>query len=252
MRKPLFLIWLLLFLTVLSSGQDRVMRRPTYTATPFAPTDIASLKYWYKSDSISQSDGTTILSWLDSSPNTYALTQGIPGARPVFKTNQLNGKPSVRFDGTDDEMNDSASRLTAAPHTVFVVGFSTSIAAGYTRFAYDDNFRWGRTAAKLSFTTIGVQDYVTAADQLSASTPVILAFVYDSSFDMSFYKNGSFIETVTGSADPSAGGAMFVGSGAGAEYWAGDLFELCGFTTALTSGEISDMFTYLNGRYAIY
>lgn len=75
----------------------------TYRA--FEPTEISGLKAWYDASSIAQSDGTSVSAWLDKSGNEAHMYQSTSASQPVYKTNQLNSKPVVRFDGVDDFLN---------------------------------------------------------------------------------------------------------------------------------------------------
>lgn len=75
------------------------------TYRPFEPTEISGIKGWWKADSIAQADGSSISAWLDSSGNEAHMYQSSASAQPTLQTNELNGYPVVRFDGTNDFMN---------------------------------------------------------------------------------------------------------------------------------------------------
>jgi hypothetical protein len=68
----------------------------------FDPDSIAGLQGWWKADSLSLSDGDPVTSWTDSSGNGKTMATGVA---PSYQTNELNGLPIVRFDGTDDRLN---------------------------------------------------------------------------------------------------------------------------------------------------
>jgi hypothetical protein len=70
-----------------------------YVAT-FNPASVAGLLGWWKADSLfALADGDPVSVWPDSSANGRNATQS-GGARPVFKTNILNGQPTVLFRNT--------------------------------------------------------------------------------------------------------------------------------------------------------
>jgi 6-phosphogluconolactonase (cycloisomerase 2 family) len=75
------------------------------TYRPFEPTEISGIKGWWKADSIAQADGSSVSAWLDSSGNEAHMYQSSATAQPTLQTNELNGYPVVRFDGTNDFMN---------------------------------------------------------------------------------------------------------------------------------------------------
>jgi hypothetical protein len=60
------------------------------------------LKLWLDASVLTLSNNTAVSSWTDSSGNGYHATQSTGISQPIFKTNIINGKPIVRYDGTDD------------------------------------------------------------------------------------------------------------------------------------------------------
>ena len=91
----------------------------TYTATAslFDPSTIAGLKLWLKADTLALSDGASVAAWNDSSSNAYNLTGGAQ-----FKTNIVNGKPVVRFDGIGATLSRLVDIAVPQPYTIFVLG----------------------------------------------------------------------------------------------------------------------------------
>lgn len=54
---------------------------------------------------IDQSDNTAVSAWPDRSANNHTVSQSTAASQPTFRTNQLNGNPVVRFDGSADFLN---------------------------------------------------------------------------------------------------------------------------------------------------
>lgn len=81
-----------------------------------------TLPVWYKADSLVLTDGDPIATWVDVSGNNNDATQGNALYQPTFQTNEINGFPVVRFDGTNDFTDDA---LTYNAKTIFIV-FRTS------------------------------------------------------------------------------------------------------------------------------
>ena len=75
---------------------------------------------WLAADQITGlSDGDPLsVAWPDISGNAHDASQGTPGYYPGYETGEINGLPVVRFDGTDDYLQDSHSY---SGRTVFAV-----------------------------------------------------------------------------------------------------------------------------------
>lgn len=72
-------------------------------APSWTPTDIgAPLLVWYEGDGITQADGSAVTSWTDLSGNNRHATEATN--TPTYETNELNGKPVLRFDNVDDKL----------------------------------------------------------------------------------------------------------------------------------------------------
>jgi hypothetical protein len=64
----------------------------------WSPSDLSTLRAWYKADAISGlSNADAVTSWIDSSGSGYALSQVSTGTAPDYRTSVLNGLPVVRF-----------------------------------------------------------------------------------------------------------------------------------------------------------
>lgn len=74
------------------------------TDLTLAPTDIPTgrLMLWLKADALDLIDGAPVANWLDQSSARNDATEASTLNQPVYRKNVLNGKPVVRFDGSDD------------------------------------------------------------------------------------------------------------------------------------------------------
>lgn len=93
------------------------------------PDQVSGLLLWLKADSLTLNDDDPISTWTDSSSNGNNAT-GVTTARPLYKVNVLNGKPVVRFDGSNDVLN-FTSALSTIRTAIFVVKYTT----GYLNYA---------------------------------------------------------------------------------------------------------------------
>jgi hypothetical protein len=80
---------------------------------------------WWKADSFSLESGTEVggpgNEWLDQSGNNNDLTQISSVSRPVFRSDFVNGKPVVQFDGVDDILNLTSPLIYNGEYTFMIV-----------------------------------------------------------------------------------------------------------------------------------
>lgn len=166
------------------------------------------------------------------------------------KTNRLRGDFALSFDGTDDyvDCGNNAS-LNLTNNFTFVAWIKTTTTTGTKRIiGKAGSYAFGQANAKLLFTTLGVQDYFTTNNQLTADTWYHVAVVFDSSNDANFYVNGSFVETVAGTTPATVTANTFrIGqSGSNSEYWNGKIKNVRVFNTALTAAQIAALYNNSN------
>lgn len=99
------------------------------------PSIVSGLKAWFKADSITGlADAASVTTWADSSGNSNDVTTG--NASPIYKTNQANGLPIVRFTraSTQNLINNAPSAVLVSIFNWFVVlkRNSTSNAANHS------------------------------------------------------------------------------------------------------------------------
>lgn len=73
--------------------------------------------------------GSNVTSWNDKSGNARNLTQTTPAQQPTYQATGLNSRPTVRFDGIDDAMQNTAYSFGNSPSFAYAV-FQSSNAAG--------------------------------------------------------------------------------------------------------------------------
>ena len=98
------------------------------------PDQVSGLVLWLDADAITGlSDGNAVATWEDQSAEGNDLAQATADYRPTYQTGELNGKPVVRFDGSNDflEVNSFASGTISQPNTVFMV-VRDNVASGNT------------------------------------------------------------------------------------------------------------------------
>lgn len=104
----------------------------------FSPLSIPGLAFWGAPEFAFQEVARTtpaslnndpVGSWTDLSGTNHA-TQSTLGKRPLIKTNIINSRPALRFDGVDDDL--ALSGLTLGTQaTIFVVTQKSSTASAF-------------------------------------------------------------------------------------------------------------------------
>lgn len=82
----------------------------------------ATNRIWLDANTLALANGTACGSWTDRSGNAWTATSATT-SRPIFRTNQLNGFPSLDFDGSNDYLAMSnVTGIDGQPITWFLVG----------------------------------------------------------------------------------------------------------------------------------
>lgn len=202
------------------------------------PRAFGGLTVWLAADHITGlADGDPVATWPDSSGNGNDALQAAAGLRPLFKTNQICGRPAVRFDGVDDFMAivESATYKTASV-TVFVVARLTgtnahNIAIGYPHDVTHTSpfFRWALDfQANPDVALIVASDVELAtADFTTFNLWRVWTYVTQQRF---LLRDGHTVEYVPLGGPtityPNAVGLYIGGDVAGGQNFAGDIAEI--------------------------
>lgn len=112
---------------VAMSSQKRFYRKTLKNfgrKAQFSPSDLSSLHAWYKSSTLSLSDGDDVSTWSDSSGNGLDATES--SSPPTYNTsNTLNGYNSIYFNGSSNGnqlvIDISGNTLNNRSTTVFAI-----------------------------------------------------------------------------------------------------------------------------------
>lgn len=246
MRRPF------LFLAALCAAAAFAATFPvSFWASGFSPASISGLKVWLKADAINQTDGSAVSSWPDSSGNANNATQATGTNQPIFKTAILNGRPIVRFDGTNDNLKTAAFASPLSVSTIFVVAKMST--ADQIQYFYDGITTTNRNALLRYDAANGGQ-----LDQF-AGTEVFGAFVKGSFVVLSSVFNGASSATYNNGASIISGNVgtqTLTGLSVGADrinvaFLNGDIAEILVYDSALSSTDRAKARTYLSQKYAI-
>ena len=115
--------------------------------TGFNPTSLSGLKLWLDATDV-DGDGSAdtlvndanVSIWVDKSGQENNATQTTEYKKPSYKTNQLNGKPALFFDHSDDTM--ATSLNLTAPYTVGVIFNNLDVSGSPDRRAIAGSSNW--------------------------------------------------------------------------------------------------------------
>ena len=98
------------------------------------PEDISDLKLWYRASDLILNDNDLVQTWYDFSGNDFDAIQNTSANRPTYRTDQINGKPALVFDGVSDKLDLSGAALgilrNVSGVTVFLIAkYSTGTAS---------------------------------------------------------------------------------------------------------------------------
>ncbi|HON18345.1 MAG TPA: PKD domain-containing protein, partial [Salinivirgaceae bacterium] len=92
----------------------------------FSPQSLNSLALWLSADSVLISHGK-VVQWYDLSPNHFLIQQPTATNQPQKVENGLNGRPVIRFNGTNTYLDGGdILDLGTNSHTVFLIGSRNS------------------------------------------------------------------------------------------------------------------------------
>ena len=222
----------------------------------FVPTDLADLKLWLKADGVlwqdsgrttrALVDGDRVGAWDDGSGTNNHATQGADARRGTLKLNVQNGKPAVRFDGTDDVLVTPNANGTA--QTLFVVckyisgngsavcGFHDS-SAMLGVFGGSYYWQWREGGGYPTFGAAG-------------TSAALLTLRFNSAASCDVYRSGTFNQTFDPN-DTFMNKVLDVGGLSAGNYGNYDVFELLLYGAALADASRLKVEGYLNARWAL-
>jgi hypothetical protein len=215
----------------------------------FSPDDIAGLECWLKADAIGLSDGANVTTWEDSHTSNKDAT-GATGQ--TFETNEINGLPVVRFDGTDDKMTVSGITNNDATRTIFMVARAQSHTTGDAFWGFVANaemtmagngtVRWSTNQA------VAVQSLTGAGTAGSTVRVITLRFNSTSSAD-GYDGAGAAQNFDPNDVYQSGTSPLVLGARASTAFGNVDIAEFLVFDSALVDADLDDVRNYLLDKW---
>jgi hypothetical protein len=232
----------------------------------FTPSILPDLKLWLAADRISGLvDGDPVTTWADLSGQGNNATQGTGAAKPTYKTNIVNGRPALLFDGVDDFLDVPApieALLQTSTKSVFAVVkwvtlvnntriFTLANGAAQTRFSLGiiSGFNY-----YLIYTTgSATQSNSIMTGGAAPSTSVAQIFdVTQNGTALAGYVNGTLGNSVNDAGTTAPNTAGTVGSNQGGSLWANVyICEIVAYDTALSASDRARVRRYLGAKYSV-
>ncbi|NJK91334.1 MAG: hypothetical protein HC904_05570 [Blastochloris sp.] len=256
-----------------TSGSAGVLSTSVFDSNNIMVLPQTGMQLWLKADSLTGANASAVSQWDDQSGNGVNVTQPTAGNQPTLRTSEINGKPVVRFDGSNDFLQGNATAgMKPAQFTILAV----SQRKGSNDFAHILSMPWANSGWNSPYVSweLCVQNYGADSEKPSASlalnsttrayltanapkaldTPFYIATSYNG-LKYKLYVDGDAKETnATGSAAYGNAALFNVGSqGAysNGSYLNGDIAEVLFYDRTLTDEERWDIESYFHAKYAV-
>jgi len=209
--------------TVPSSSSSSSSSLQTLTPLPLSAYET-QLTARFHANTLSQSDNTNVVSWVNSKDNSLA-TQGDSTKQPIYSRTGMNGFPSLVFDGTKF-MNGPSVHPINSPYTVIVVAKSTcniqycSLLTVSTPGVYPNQPVGGHSIIFQKFYTdynmLPVQDqtFFDGGDEFPMTIPFVVSIVWDGT-SMKTYGNEFLKKSDVKAANNVTDASVLIGQPAG-------------------------------------
>jgi hypothetical protein len=193
------------------------------------------------------SDGAAVASWTDVSGNAAHAVQATGGNQPTYQTAEVNGRPVIRFDGSDQLVATFAGSQAQPNAVAIVVRHGTSVTGPqYLLDGLDTSNRHG-----LFINAIGQLEAFAGASIIgtgpTAGEVVIYTWNVNGASSV-LYRNG--VSHASGDVGAQALGGLSVGARFNTiEFLDGDVCEVVAYDTALSAGELTAWQTYAAAKW---
>lgn len=225
----------------------------------FTPSQVSNLKLWVDASKIvGLADGQGIASWADQSGNNNHLVQSDSTRQPLYKTNVVNGKPAVRFDGSNDYLK--IDSLTLPTYISIFVVSKTNVAGkgffiehGPDTNTNDGFFFYGEGTGAFSFRRSGATHTISNSGWFGTNW-ALGSGVYNGTHYVRKDGNSPITGTISNTArsDSNVTATLYVGERVGDIIpMNGDIAELLIYTGVVSDTDRTSIENYLKRKYGI-
>lgn len=248
---------------------DPAMQGSAAASAGFSPSDLPNMSLWVRSDTgvysdngvTAATDGSTVYRWNDLSGNNRHVYAQDSTKRPVYKLDQIGGKPALVWDGVNDCLTNTFT--DSLPKSVFLVLSNTTAKTFFLEQGtiYNDSsgdwFFQGSNNSSWAFKPAASgQYYGYGAASWAGNGITFVTLIYSGSAAAKYYKaaveqsNG----TITGSpvsgniSRPFNIGSRNNGSGL---VMGGSIAELIIYSGAISDADRDRVHDYIRARYGL-
>ncbi len=229
---------------------------PVATMPAFDPRAVGGLLAWLDAGTLGLGNNVAVSSWSPRAGiETAALAQATSGNQPVFRTNRVNGRPSVAFTAASSHNLDSgtwAGKRSTPLTVVTIARFNT----GNLGNAYSGRSGVYAYAGISTGTTLAVG--AGAVAEVTQSTTMdtwhVILTVYNGASSAIYVDSHTATATgttTTGSNSALPGLRLGTNSGASGNFLDGEIAEVAVYGRALTAAEITALTRWYGTRYGI-
>lgn len=226
------------------------------------PSSIPNLAIWTVLPTSATNDNSALDYFPDTSGNGHHFRAPASGNRAIFtnSTASLNNKPSLWFDGTDDNYANSSYSL---PNSDFTVFFVVRIFSKFNDPTFNPTEIMGSATTPIDLYAVGPGDFKvqsfdganTTSGEFLEAVPMVISFVLDSSGASSrIYTNGVQVGSAGTFAKPAGGASDFLhlgSGGSGLNVYKGAFAEAALYARALTATERKNNEGYFGTKFGI-
>lgn len=208
----------------------------------------AGMLVWLDASTLSLASDDPVPQLTDQSGNAHHFANAVGAQQPLYKPTTFNGKPAVRFDGTNDALvstNDFSSLVNGFTFiaALSVVTNTNSLFDSAPSIANMFRFYWESAELHVSSPLASIT--------IATATPLILSVTGTSARALNTWINGAAHSNATAAAAAIAWTTPYIGTlNGGTDFWAGDLAELLIYAdTSAATRQAAE--TYLLAKYLL-
>lgn len=223
------------------------------------PIPASAPKLWFDASTLELSDGTAVDTWTDSSGNGYDATATLT-TRPLLKTNIVNGKNVVRFDGSNDYMT-CGNAYAWGTDLTFVVVFKFNAVVNFQQIISKSTGGAGGMELRRNVGNDLLQFTDNVASTISGTANLDAFHIHVCQFNNTTFSNGYFKDGATNNGSNTFAAPMsdkstsiLLGArnvGTPALFANMDLAEIVVYDRVITTTERDAIEVYLGSKYGI-